>query len=247
MHEVYLWPFYDAVKANVASVMCSYNKINGTWACENEGILDTLLKQELGFRGYVMSDWNAQHSTVASANTGLDMTMPGSDFSQPPGSIYWNENLAEAVANGSVPQARVDDMVTRILAAWYLLEQDQGYPAVAFDSRNGGKASVDVTADHADIARTVARDSIVLLKNSNNTLPLRNPSSIAVVGSDAIVNPDGPNACTDRGCNVGTLAQGWGSGTAEFPVSDRYPRRGQLLISTVSGCASGCYPREVIR
>ncbi|EAU32193.1 beta-glucosidase [Aspergillus terreus NIH2624] len=217
MHEVYLWPFYDAVKANVASVMCSYNKINGTWACENEGILDTLLKQELGFRGYVMSDWNAQHSTVASANTGLDMTMPGSDFSQPPGSIYWNENLAEAVANGSVPQARVDDMVTRILAAWYLLEQDQGYPAVAFDSRNGGKASVDVTADHADIARTVARDSIVLLKNSNNTLPLRNPSSIAVVGSDAIVNPDGPNACTDRGCNVGTLAQGWGSGTAEFP------------------------------
>ncbi|KAF9884250.1 hypothetical protein FE257_001982 [Aspergillus nanangensis] len=217
MHELYLWPFYDAVKANVASVMCSYNKINGTWACENEAVLNGLLKEELGFRGYVMSDWNAQHSTVESANTGMDMTMPGSDFNQPPGSIYWDSNLVEAVANTSVSQDRLDDMVTRILAAWYLLEQDEGYPEVAFSSWNGGKASVDVTANHGDVARTIARDSIVLLKNENQTLPLKNPASLAIIGSDAIVNPDGANACTDRGCNKGTLAEGWGSGTAEFP------------------------------
>jgi beta-glucosidase len=76
MHELYLWPFYDAIKADVASVMCSYNKVNGTWACENDAILNGLLKGELGFRGHVLSDWNAQHSTVESANTGLDMTMP---------------------------------------------------------------------------------------------------------------------------------------------------------------------------
>lgn len=223
MHEIYLWPFYDSVKANVASVMCSYNKINGTWACENDGVLNKLLKDELGFPGYVVSDWNAQHSTVESANFGLDMTMPGSDLNDPPGSVYWGKNLADAIANGSVPQARLDDMVTRILASWYLVEQDGEYPPVAFSSWDDGKANVDVTGDHAEVARAVARDSIVLLKNKDGALPLKNPKSLAIVGSDAIVNPDGPNACTDRGCNVGTLAQGWGSGTAQFPVWDFAP------------------------
>jgi beta-glucosidase len=216
-HELYVWPFMDAVKANVASVMCSYNKVNGTWACESDELNNKLMKEELGFPGYIMSDWNAQHSTVNSAVTGLDMTMPGSDFSNPPGSIFWGSNLEAAVADGSVPQSRLDDMVTRILAAWYLVGQDKGYPPTAFSSWNGGKANVDVTADHATVARAVARDSIVLLKNDQRTLPLRKPKSLAIVGLDAIVNPAGPNACSDRGCNNGTLAMGWGSGTAEFP------------------------------
>lgn len=216
-HELYVWPFMDAVKAGVASVMCSYNKVNGTWACESDALNNKLMKEELGFPGYIMSDWNAQHSTVNSAVSGLDMTMPGSDFSNPPGSIFWGSNLEAAVADGSVPQSRLDDMVTRILAAWYLVGQDQGYPPVAFSSWNGGKANVDVTADHGTVARAVARDSIVLLKNGHGTLPLRKPKSLAIVGSDAIVNPAGPNACSDRGCNNGTLAMGWGSGTAEFP------------------------------
>ncbi|KKK26322.1 beta-glucosidase [Aspergillus rambellii] len=217
MHELYLWPFYDAVKANAASFMCSYNKINGTWACENGEILNNLLKTQLGFRGYVMSDWVAQHSTVESANSGLDMAMPGSDFSNTPGSIYWGENLAAAVHNGLVSQERLDDMVTRILASWYLVGQDQYYPSVAFSSWNDAAASVNVTGDHGHLAKTIARDSVVLLKNVNNTLPLRNPGSLAIIGSDSIVNPNGPNACFDRGCNIGTLAQGWGSGTAEYP------------------------------
>lgn len=208
----------NAVKANVASVMCSYNKVNETWACESDAILNELMKKELGFPGYVVSDWNAQHSTVNSALVGLDMTMPGSDFNSPPGSIFWGSNLAKAVADGSVPQARLDNMVTRILAAWYLLGQDQGYPKVSFSSWDGGKATVDVTGDHASVVRTVARDSIVLLKNAGDALPLRRPKSLAIIGEDAAVNPDGPNACNDRGCNNGTLAMGWGSGTAQFPV-----------------------------
>ncbi|KAL4940624.1 hypothetical protein BDV06DRAFT_230218 [Aspergillus oleicola] len=249
MHELYLWPFYDAVHANVASIMCSYNKVNGTWACENDAILNGLLKGELGFRGHVLSDWNAQHSTVESANTGLDMTMPGSDFSVPPGSIYWGENLAEAIANGSVPEERLDDMVTRLFAAWYLLGQDQDYPPVAFSSWDGGAASVNVTTPvHGDIARQVARDSIVLLKNENASLPLGTPESLAIVGSDAIVNPDGPNACEDRGCNIGTLAQGWGSGTAMYPylvapldaIQEQLADAGtKIVTSTTDDAAAG--------
>ncbi|KAL4875238.1 glycoside hydrolase superfamily [Aspergillus karnatakaensis] len=248
MHELYLWPFYDAVKADVASVMCSYNKVNGTWACENDELLNGLLKGELGFRGHVLSDWNAQHSTVESANTGLDMTMPGSDFATPPGSIYWGENLAAAIDNGSVPLSRLDDMVLRILAAWYLLGQDKDFPPVAFSSWDGGAASVNVTTpEHGDLARRIARDSIVLLKNSNHSLPLGQPGSLAVIGSDAIVNPDGANACPDRGCNVGTLAQGWGSGTAEYPylvapltaIEERLAGVTNIITSTTDNPAAG--------
>ncbi|KAL3481343.1 glycosyl hydrolase family 3 N terminal domain-containing protein [Aspergillus californicus] len=248
MHELYLWPFYNAVRANVASIMCSYNKVNGSWACENDEILNDLLKGELGFRGYVVSDWNAQHSTIESANRGLDMTMPGSDFAVPPGSIYWGNNLAAVIANGSVPQERLDDMVTRILASWYLVGQDQGHPPVAFSSWDGGAASVNVTTPaHGDLARAIARDSIVLLKNANHSLPLRKPGSLAIIGSDAIVNPDGANACTDRGCNNGTLGQGWGSGTAEYPylvapldaIREKVPRKTRIVTSTTDDAAAG--------
>ncbi|KAL3441654.1 glycoside hydrolase superfamily [Aspergillus insuetus] len=249
LHELYLWPFYDAVKANVASVMCSYNKVHGTWACENDELLNGILKGELGFKGHLISDWNAQHSTVLSANSGLDMTMPGSDFSTPPGSIYWGENLANAIANGSVPQSRLDDMVTRVLAGWYLVGQDKDHPPVAFSSWDGGAASVNVTTPaHGDLARTIARDSIVLLKNAKKALPLKKPRSLAVIGSDAIVNPNGANACPDRGCNNGTLAQGWGSGTAEFPylvaplsaIQEKLAgTRTKIVTSTTDDAAAG--------
>lgn len=215
MHELYVWPFADAIKANVASIMCSYNKVNGTWACESDAVMNKLLKNELGFRGYVLSDWNAQHSTTGSANGGLDMTMPGSDFNVPKGSIYWGNALQSAVQNGQVRQARLDDMVKRILAAWYLLGQDKNYPQATFNSWRIGRS--DVGGNHKTNVRKMARDGIVLLKNTDNALPLKKPKSVAVIGSDAIVDPKGMNGHPDRGGNGGTLAMGWGSGSVEFP------------------------------
>lgn len=122
------------------------------------------------------------------------------------------------VPRGQVPQSRLDDMARRILAAWYFVGQDSGYPSTTFSSWNGGGGGPDVQGTHKTVARQVARDGIVLLKNVDNALPLNKPASLAVIGSDAIVNPSGANACTDRGCNTGTLAMGWGSGTAQFPV-----------------------------
>ncbi|KAF2185355.1 glycoside hydrolase family 3 protein [Zopfia rhizophila CBS 207.26] len=214
LHELYLWPFAEAVKANVASVMCSYNKIDGKWACENKRVMEDLLKKELGFRGYILTDWNAQHSTVDPANTGLDMTMPGSDYNG--GNVYWGSKLQSAVTGGQVSTARLDDMVKRILAAWYLTKQDSGYPATAIDrrSKNGGP---NVQGNHSAIVRTVARDGIVLLKNIDGALPLKKPKSIAIIGSAAVANPKGINSCSEMGCNQGTLTMGWGSGSATLP------------------------------
>jgi beta-glucosidase len=77
MHELYLWPFADAVKAGAASFMCAYQRLNGSYACENSKAQNGILKTELGFQGYIMSDWGAVHSGVASVEGGLDMNMPG--------------------------------------------------------------------------------------------------------------------------------------------------------------------------
>ncbi|KAI0271493.1 beta-glucosidase [Gloeopeniophorella convolvens] len=218
-HELYLAPFLRAVQADVASVMCSYNQINGTFACENGGTLNGLLKTELGFQGYVTSDWWATHSTVPATNNGLDMTMPG-DTAENSGVSYFGPALVSAVNSGQVSSSRIDDMATRILAAWYLLGQDSGFPAVnfnAWNSNGGANQHVNVQGDHATLIRTIGAASTVLLKNTNSALPLKAPKSIAVVGSGAIPNPAGPNSCSDRGCNTGVLAMGWGSGTDNFP------------------------------
>lgn len=82
------------------------------------------MKNGLDFQGYVMSDWNAQHTTSVSANGGSDMTMPGSDFDK--GMILQGPQLTSAISSGAVAQFRVDDMVRRILAAWYRVGQESG-------------------------------------------------------------------------------------------------------------------------
>lgn len=207
MHELYLWPFADTVHANVASIMCSYNRVNGTHACESSEVMNGLLKEELGFPGWVGSDWFvAQRTTVGSALAGLDMSMPGSDWGG--NNVLWGPQLQAAIDNGDVEQSRVDDMVVRILAGWYLTGQDQGYPEVNIDA--------EVQGNHAENVRATARDGTVLLKNEGGILPLSNPGSIAVIGSSSIKNPRGVNSCVDRGCNEGALGMGWGSGAVEY-------------------------------
>lgn len=99
-------PFQDAVHAGSANIMCSYQRINNSYGCANSYILNGLLKTELGFQGFVVSDWNAQYTGVATSLAGLDVTMPNAG-------VYWGPKLKEAVTNGSVAETRVDDQVTR--------------------------------------------------------------------------------------------------------------------------------------
>jgi beta-glucosidase-like glycosyl hydrolase len=232
MHELYLWPFADAVRAGVGSIMCSYNQINNSYACQNSKVLNNLLKGELGFQGFVMSDWQAQHTGAASALTGLDMTMPG-DTVFNSGYSFWGANLTLAVLNGTVPEWRVDDMATRIMAAFFKVGMTVNQPPINFDSWTldtygplhasiGSDIQqvnfhVDVRDDHATLIRNIGARGTVLLKNSNNILPLNKPKFVAVIGEDAGPNVLGPNGCSDRGCDNGTLGMAWGSGSANFP------------------------------
>ncbi|WVQ75624.1 hypothetical protein IAR50_005253 [Cryptococcus sp. DSM 104548] len=241
LREVYTHPFLRAVQADVASVMCSYNLVNGSWACQDSKTLNGVLKTDFGFQGYVQSDWNAQHSGVLSANSGLDMTMPG-DIVMGSLTSYWGQNLTDAVNNGSVKAERVDDMAERILAAYYLLGQDQDYPEVNFDSFRlfgSNQSHVDVRDDHYKVIRHIGASSTILLKNTDNALPLVRPRSIALIGSDIGPAIKGPNGYSDHGGIDGTTAMGWGSGTATFPylvdplsaISQRAIQEGALVNS----------------
>ncbi|KAK3499168.1 putative beta-glucosidase 1 precursor [Neurospora hispaniola] len=238
LHELYLWPFADGVHAGVGAAMTSYNAVNGSANSQNAYLINNLLKDELGFQGFVMSDWLSHISGVASALAGLDMSMPGDTQIPLFGNSPFKFHLTEAVLNGSVPVDRLNDMATRIVAAWYQFGQDKSFPAVNFhsyvSSEKGllypgavpvspiGKVNwfVDVQADHGSVARQVAQDAITLLKNDDNFLPLSTKSSLRIFGSDARVDPAGPNACGSRACNKGTLGMGWGSGVANYPYFD---------------------------
>ncbi|RAL58728.1 hypothetical protein DID88_003034 [Monilinia fructigena] len=132
LHELYLWPFADAVRAGTTSIMCSYNRVNGTYACENPHLLNDILKGELGFQGYVVSDWFATHSGHRAANAGLDMDMPGyvNQSSISTGETYFGPHLIEAIKDGNLTEARLDDMVLRVLTPYFLLNQyHHDYPS----------------------------------------------------------------------------------------------------------------------
>ncbi|KAH7378572.1 glycosyl hydrolase family 3 N terminal domain-containing protein [Cadophora sp. MPI-SDFR-AT-0126] len=191
MHELYLWPFQDAVKAGAGSIMCSYNRINNSNACSNSKTLNGLLKTELGFQGFVVSDWGGQLSGMASALAGLDMAMPDSP--------YWNTSLVEGIHNGSLAARRLDDMATRILGAWYYAGQDHDFPTPGIGvpySILAPHIIVDARDPNAkSTLYTEAVEGHVLVKNAHNALPLGKPRLLQVFGYDAKVpdryNPNG--------------------------------------------------------
>ncbi|CAK7230821.1 hypothetical protein SBRCBS47491_007717 [Sporothrix bragantina] len=237
LHELYLWPFAEAIRAGAGSVMAAYNAVNGSACSQNSYLLNGLLKDELGFQGFVMSDWLGQMSGVASALAGLDMGMPGDEQIPLIGTSYFMYDLTRAALNGSVPMDRINDMATRVVAAWYQMGQDADFPPPNFSSNTDSATGllypgalfspsgvvnqfVDVQGDHATVARQVATDAITLLQNNGSLLPLDVSRPLVVFGTDAAVNPSGANACTDRACDTGTLGMGWGSGTANYPYFD---------------------------
>ena len=263
MHELYLWPFADAVRAGTGSIMCSYNQINNSYGCQNSYTQNYLLKGELGFQGFILSDWQAQHSGVSSTLAGLDMSMPG-DVTFNSGTSYWGTNLTISILNGTLPQWRLDDAAIRIVAAWYYVGRDSRAEDINFSSWDTDtfgplhflagedygtgliNQHVDVRAEHAQLIREIGSASTVLLKNTNNTLPLNGKEKLtAVFGEDAGSNAYGPNGCPDRGCDNGTLAMGWGSGmdlgACFMDVPLTWFRHGQLSLP---GDPGNCHPER---
>lgn len=193
MRETDLLAFEIGVKrGKPGMVMCSYNLINGNYACENDYTLNQVLKKEWGFQGWVISDWFGTHSTTKAALAGLDQEQPGGR--------YFSAELKKAVESGEVPVARLNEMVHRILRTEFasgIIDNPQ--PTKAPDILGGFK-----------VAERVAEETIVLLKNGDGQLPLSAAAlrSIAVIGGhadagvlsgggSAQVDPAGGNAVPD--------------------------------------------------
>jgi len=175
LREIYLPAFRAAVaEGGALSVMSAYNKLNGHWCSENRRLLTDILKNEWGFKGFVVSDWGAVHSTVPTADAGLDIEMPTGEF--------LNESLLlPAVKNGTVGEPVIDDKIMRLLRAMYM--------AGLFEPHGAPDTAVVNSPAHRSLARAVESAGIVLLKNVNNVLPV-DPSrmhSIAVIGPNAPV------------------------------------------------------------
>lgn len=167
--EMYYPPFEGAVKSGVGSIMCSYNLINGAWSCENPETLAGDLKQRLGFKGYVMSDWGATHSTSIMA--GLDVEMPTAKYMNPAA-------ITAGIQAGNITLRKVDDSVFRILLPMFEL----GIMDAPRDAYDWAKQSTNCTTEASVAsARRLSAESTVLLKN-DGLLPLQRGKSIAIIG-----------------------------------------------------------------
>jgi beta-glucosidase len=213
LRELYEWPFIDAVEAGAASVMCAYQRVNGTYSCESEEIIREHLKSDkndnLGFKGFVVTDWFAASLASKASRAGVDVVMPGDIGLM--GIAAGTQAASDGALTGVDGASRLDEAALRVIAAWYKTGQDKNFPTLDL--------SRDATNEfRAEIAKRINTDGTVLLKNTNKALPLTNKiKKIGVFGSDAGPIPKGPNSCGEfHTCKDGTLATGWGSGAGRF-------------------------------
>ena len=167
LREIYLSNFEGAVKEGKPwTVMCSYNRVNGILASENKYLLTEILKEEWGFEGFVVSDWGAVDERVEGIKAGLDLEMPSSYG-------IGDQKIIEAVKIGKLDEKELDQTVERLLKIIFK----------AIDNRKRG-TTYDKQAHHK-LARKIAGESMVLLKNQDNILPLKKEGTIAIIGAFA--------------------------------------------------------------
>ncbi|GAA5980274.1 hypothetical protein JCM10908_001595 [Rhodotorula pacifica] len=214
LRETYTSPFAEAIRAGAGGIMNSYNQLNGSFAAENGDLLLGLLKEELNFHGFVLTDYGAGKTTLGSALNGTDAILGIPNL--------FGAALGAAIANGSVPEAILDDKLTRILTPYFALGQSS-LPKVDYDRWVANKTSTIV-------AREVTEGAISLLKNTNVTnlgLPLKNVRDVALIGSAAAPSKFGILNSLSMFWNKpsspysGVITDGFGSGSCPAPyISD---------------------------
>ena len=174
LREIYLPGFKAAViKGNAMNIMGAYNRLNGKFMCQNDILLNNILRSEWGFKGFVLSDFaKAVHSTIDAVNGGLDVEMSGPNF--------YGEKLLTAVRQNKVSEDKIDSMVTNVLTVMYKIG--------AFNRPRIEHKELIHCKEHIDLSKKVAVESVVLLKNEDNILPLKKKKikSIAVIGPNAV-------------------------------------------------------------
>ena len=246
-YEIYFEPFYRSINdAQVGSIMSAYSSLNNTFCVKNKRILQDILKDKYGYKGFVMSDWWAiTDNGTENFNSGCDMNMPGGMYE---GANWYGRDQSfwsnfSNLMGKEITYERLDDAVERILAPMYKLDQfssDVKYPKVDLMKNT-------ITDETKRINREAATQSNVLLKNENNILPIKNMAgkTIAIIGNDAFESPcikDSDCSCKVDGNNIfrGHLGLGYGSGTTYFnyttyplaAITERAKKEGINIISS---------------
>lgn len=222
MRETDLRAFEIALAiSDAGGVMCSYNRVNGDYACENSYLLTDVLRKDFHFQGFVLSDWGGTHSTAKASHAGLDQEQPGENF--------YGDALKKAVESGAVSQAELDEHVHRILRTIF---------ATGLFDNPVVDSVPDVEAGFA-LAQSIAEKSIVLLKNERNVLPLGpGVRSVVVIGGhadkgvltgggSAQVNPPGGSAVPPPTAGTGPMAafmrQAWLGDPPLRALAEKFP------------------------
>ena len=246
-YEIYFEPFYRSINdAEVGSIMSAYSSLNGTFCVRNNRIIQQILKNKYGYKGFVMSDWWAiKDDSPDNFNSGCDMNMPGGKYE---GADWYGRDQSFWTNFGSllgkeITYERLDDAVERILAPMYKLDQfssDVKYPEIDLMKNT-------ITDDTKRINREAATQSTVLLKNDDNILPIKNMEgkTIAIIGNDALDSPcirDSDCSCKSKDNEIyrGHIALGYGSGTTYFKylinpldaITERAEKEGIKIISS---------------
>ena len=246
-YEIYFEPFYRSINdAEVGSIMSAYSSLNGTFCVRNNRIIQQILKNKYGYKGFVMSDWWAiKDDSPDNFNSGCDMNMPGGKYEGPDwygrDQSFWT-NFGSLLGK-EITYERLDDAVERILAPMYKLDQfssDVKYPEIDLMKNT-------ITNDTKRINREAATQSTVLLKNDDNILPIKNMAgkTIAIIGNDALDSPcirDSDCSCKSKDNEIyrGHIALGYGSGTTYFKylinpldaITERAEKEGIKIISS---------------
>jgi len=228
LREIYLPAFEAAVKkAKPWTVMCSYNKLNGTFAAENHQLLTEILKEEWEYRGFVVSDWGAVHDRVEALRAGLDLEMPGPRERRV-------KEVIDAVRSGKLDEARLDEAVRRILTIVFK----------AAETVKGG--TFDAGKNHA-LARRVAGEGMVLLKNTG-ILPLTAQKQIAVIGrsaKEAYYQGGGSSHINPTQVDNPYIELQKVAGNAELSYADGYPQDESFDQALIDEACKNAHSAEV--
>lgn len=228
LREIYLSAFEIAVKnAQPATVMCAYNSINGTFCSDNQFLLRKILRDEWGFAGVVMTDWGAMNDRVQAFKAGLDLEMPG-------GANYFDPVVREAVTNGALPEATINESVDRLLT-------------LVFEIAQKSKHNYHYNCEqHHQLARKIAAQSAVLLKNEGDILPLKPTQRIAVIGALAQeAKFQGAGSSFINPTHTSNVLEGLDLYQAQYDFFPGYPIKGEIDEDLITEAVEGARTHDI--
>lgn len=227
LHEIYLPAFKTALQENPAGVMCSYNRLNGTYMSDNKEMIRGLLREKWGYRGLVVTDWGAMNDRIRAFQAGVDLEMPGSGG-------FFDGEIKRAVRKGRLAESDIDECVGRILDTAETLDQNK-------------KTTSYNIEEHHMLAKKIAEESAVLLKNEGDILPIRPGQKVAVAGALAKhLRFQGAGSSHINTHKLSNLLSGFSENKVEYSYYKGYHLNNSTNEVLLSQAEEGCRDADVV-